>query len=68
MSDALAYQANDPSRARASLNPLRERLIEAGLLKPSREDGLLVCHVPRWWPVLRMTALDRKRAEREALS
>lgn len=71
MSD-LAYRASDPSRVRACDSPLRQRLIGEVALRPDRNepiapeprDRLMVVHVPRWVPVLRMGARERLAAER----
>lgn len=59
-----AYRANEPSRVRATDVPLRQRLIDEGLLRPDRNepiapeprDRLMVVQLPpgtavfRRWP------------------
>ena len=56
-----AYRANEPSRVRACDVPLRQRLIDDGVLRPDRNeriapeprDRLFVVHIPSWMPVFR---------------
>jgi len=65
--DQVAYQAIS-TRARAG-EELRQRLIDAGLLRPRRyEDGLWVFQLPPGTVVFRMDERTRRRAEASARS
>jgi hypothetical protein len=55
------------THTRASDSPLRNRMIDEGVLRPARNtalapdprDRLFVAHVPRWVPVFRLVDESR---------
>lgn len=72
----MTYRATEPTRAHASDYPLRQQLIDEGLLRPDRNERLAPTAWHRLTPmrlpagtvVLRIDDLSRARAERAARS